>query len=69
MAEDVADGLKKINPPSANLDFLAAILGGDERMGHKVIYLEGEMQWYYLDQPSGAAPIWRTQVKNDNKKK
>jgi hypothetical protein len=27
-------------------------LGGDSRLGHKVIYLEGEMQWYYLDQPS-----------------
>jgi hypothetical protein len=52
LAEDIADGLKKINPLSANLDFLASILGGDERMGHKVIYLEGEMQWYYLDQPS-----------------
>jgi hypothetical protein len=52
LAEDRADGLKKINPLSANLDFLAAILGGDEKMGHKVIYLEGEMQWYYLDQPS-----------------
>jgi hypothetical protein len=52
LAEDRGDGLKKINPLSANLDFLAAILGGDERMGHKVIYLEGEMQWYYLDQPS-----------------
>ena len=51
MAEDIADGLKKINPLAPNLDFLAAILGGDERMGHKVIYLEGEMQWYYLDQP------------------
>jgi len=53
LAEDIADGLKKINPLSANLDFLAAILGGDETMGHKVIYLEGEMQFYYLDQPSG----------------
>jgi hypothetical protein len=52
LAEDRSDGLKKINPLSANLDFLAAILGGDEKMGHKIIYLEGEMQWYYLDQPS-----------------
>ena len=52
LAEDIADGLKKINPLAPNLDFLAAILGGDENMGHKVIYLEGEMQWYYLDQPS-----------------
>ena len=45
LTEDRSDGLKKINPLSANVDFLAAILGGDERMGHKVIYLEGEMQW------------------------
>ena len=52
LSEDRSDGLKKINPLAPNLDFLAAILGGDERMGHKVIYLEGEMQWYYLDQPS-----------------
>ncbi len=51
LSEDRSDGLKKINPLAPNLDFLAAILGGDERMGHKVIYLEGEMQWYYLDQP------------------
>ena len=48
-----SDGFKRINPLAPNLDFLAAILGGDERMGHKVIYLEGEMQLYYLDQPSG----------------
>jgi len=52
LVEDRADGLKKINPLAPNLDFLAAILGGDERMGHKVIHLEGEMQWYFLDQPS-----------------
>jgi hypothetical protein len=52
-AEDVADGLKRINPLSPNLDFLGAILGGDERLGHKVIYLEGECQFYYLDQPGG----------------
>jgi len=52
MAEDQSDGLKKINPLAPNLDFLAAILGGDRKMGHKVVYLEGEMQWYYLDQPS-----------------
>jgi hypothetical protein len=53
LAEDRSDGLKKINPLAPNLDFLAAILGGDVKMGHKVIYLEGEMQWYYLDQRSG----------------
>ena len=52
LAEDRSDGLKKINPLAPNLDFLAAILGGDTKMGHKVIYLEGEMQWYFLDQPN-----------------
>jgi hypothetical protein len=49
LAEDTADGLKKINPQAPNLDFLASILGGDEKMGHKVIYLEGEMQFYYFN--------------------
>jgi hypothetical protein len=53
LAEDIANGLKKINPLAPNIDFFASILGGDGKMGHKVIYLEGEMQWYYLDQPSG----------------
>ena len=51
IAEDRNDGQKKINPIAPNHDFLAAILGGDSRLGHKVIYIEGEMQWYYLDQP------------------
>jgi hypothetical protein len=32
-----------------NLDFLAAILGGDKKLDHKVIYLVGERQFYYLD--------------------
>jgi hypothetical protein len=53
LAEDRSDGLKKINPLAPNLDFLAAILGGDSRLGHKVIYLEGEMQWYYLEPRNG----------------
>jgi hypothetical protein len=34
---------------SANIDFLAAALGGDARLGHQVVYLEGEMQWYFYD--------------------
>jgi hypothetical protein len=52
LVEDRSDGLKKINPLAPNLDFLESILGSDGRMGHKVIYLEGEMQWYFLDRPS-----------------
>jgi hypothetical protein len=53
LKETLSDGFTKMNPLAPNLDFLAAILGGDARMGHKVIYLEGEMQFYYQDQPSG----------------
>jgi hypothetical protein len=49
LVQDLSDNLKRVNPLAQNLDFLAAISGGDEKMGHKVIYLEGEMQWYYLD--------------------
>ncbi len=53
LAEDRTDGLKRINPLAPNLDFLAAVLGGDAKMGRKVIYLEGEMQWYYFDPRGG----------------
>jgi hypothetical protein len=49
LLEDVGDGLEKINPLAPNIDFLASILGGDERMGHKVIYFQSEMQFYYQD--------------------
>lgn len=52
LVEDSPEGLKRIHPLAPNIDFLAAILGGDEKMGHKVIYLEAESQFYYLDQPS-----------------
>ena len=54
--EDVGDGLKKINPLAPNIDFLAAILGGDEKMGHKVIYFESEMQFYYRDRTASSNP-------------
>ena len=47
--EDVGDGLKQINPLAPNIDFLASILGGDERMGHKVIYLQSDMEFYFQD--------------------
>lgn len=52
LVDNQSDGLKKINPLAPNLDFLAAILAGDAKLGHKVIYLEGEMQWYYLESRS-----------------
>lgn len=37
------------NPLSPNLDFLAGCLGGDERLGHRVIYYAAELQFYYFD--------------------
>jgi hypothetical protein len=53
LVEDQSDGFKRVNPLAPNLDFLAAILGGDEKMGHKVVYVESEMQWYFLDARTG----------------
>lgn len=39
----------KIQPLAMNDDFFAAILGGDEKLGHKVVYLPGEMMFYFYD--------------------
>ena len=36
-------------PSLPNLDFLAACLGGDERLGHRVIYYSAELQFYYFE--------------------
>ena len=36
-------------PLVPNLDCLAACLGGDERLGHRVIYHSGELQFYFYD--------------------
>lgn len=42
-------GLVSKAPLSANLDCLAACLGGDERLGHRVIFYEPEQQFYFYD--------------------
>lgn len=36
-------------PLSINIDFFAAILGGDQRLGHRVIYIESEFSFYFYD--------------------
>lgn len=36
-------------PLAPNLDCLAACLGGDERLGHRIIYYAAELQFYYYD--------------------
>lgn len=43
------DSARKIKPIAPNLDFFAAILGGDSGIGHQVVYLEGEMNFYFYD--------------------
>ncbi len=47
--EQSSEGFTKINALSANIDFLASILGGEKRFGHHVIYFEPDMQFYFRD--------------------
>ena len=47
--ETLADGTTRINPISPNIDFLAATLSGDSKLGHKVVYVENELAFYYYD--------------------
>jgi hypothetical protein len=42
-------GLPTNTPLVPNIDFLAACLGGDERLGHSVIFYVPELQFYYND--------------------
>ena len=44
-----SDGLDKINPISANIDFFAGILGGNKSMGHQVVYFQPQMEFYFYD--------------------
>lgn len=45
----IDDCINRINPIAPNIDFLAAVLGGDSRLGHKVVYIEHEMAFYYYE--------------------
>ena len=49
MRQSACDGFSRVTPVSINTDFFAAILGGDSRLGHSVIYFEPEMQFYYRE--------------------
>lgn len=44
-----ATGTNASTPIVFNTDCLAACLGGDERLGHRVIYYTDELQFYYYD--------------------
>jgi hypothetical protein len=47
--QDIGDGLKGYNPLAINTDFFAGILGGNSKLGHKVVYVESECAWFYYD--------------------
>ena len=49
MRKTSCDGFPYIPPASINVDFFAAMLGGDAALGHSVVYVEGEMEFYYLE--------------------
>jgi hypothetical protein len=47
--DEQANGQSIVTPVSINVDFFAAALGGDARLGHSIIYYEPEMQFYYRE--------------------
>lgn len=49
MIQPMGEGFNQISPISMNTDFFAAILGGDAKLGHQVVYLQSECQFYFLD--------------------
>jgi len=49
MRQTSCDGFSHITPIAPNIDFFAAMLGGDSRLGHSVVYYEPEMQFYYFE--------------------
>jgi hypothetical protein len=46
---ETAAGLTRLTALSINEDFFAAILGGNERLKHKVVFLVPERQFLFLD--------------------
>ena len=49
LVEPLGDGINQTKPLAPNIDLLAAILSGDPKLGHKVVYIESEMAFYYYD--------------------
>lgn len=47
--ESSCDGFTRITPIALNHDFFAGMLGGDQKLGHSVVYYEPEMQFYYRE--------------------
>src|SRR5665213_1592566 len=49
MRETSCDGFSAVTPIAPNLDFFAAMLGGDKKLCESVVYFEPEMQFYYFE--------------------
>jgi hypothetical protein len=64
MRESTCDGFTRITPISINVDFFAASLGGDSKLGHSVVYFEPEMQWYFKDLDSIYKPTSAEKLQN-----
>jgi len=64
LVETTCDGFNRINPIDANIDFFAAMLGGDQRLGHSVVYFEPEMQWYFKDSDNIYKPTSPEKLQN-----
>lgn len=49
MRETNCNGFALVTPIAPNIDFFAAMLGGDSGLGHSIVYFEPEMQFYYRE--------------------
>src|ERR1017187_2530259 len=49
LKQTVGVGMHTIDPLAINTDFFGAILGGDKKLKHSVVYVENEMQFYYYE--------------------
>ncbi len=47
--ETLMDQSALVSPVALNEDFLAAVLGGDERLGHDLVFYLPEQQFYFFD--------------------
>ena len=47
--ESRCDGFSTVTPLAPNIDFFAAMLGGDKKLMESVVYYEPEMQFYYFE--------------------
>jgi hypothetical protein len=54
----------KVTPVAANHDFLAAILGGDDRIGPRVVYFEPDLTFYFQDRNGIFKPTTEEKLQN-----